>query len=84
MDSLDSCRHSLFVHIPCRLKQCMCLILEIDKLGDKYGIFLPKGANYYVEDVGIKLVEKYGVNVLKEVAKLNFSNTDRILKEVRK
>ena len=59
-------------------------VKEIDKLGDKYGIFLPKGANYYVEDVGIKLVEKYGVNVLKEVAKFNFSNTDRILKEVRK
>ena len=59
-------------------------VKEIDKLGDKYGIFLPKGANYYVEDVGIKLVEKYGVNVVKEVAKLNFSNTDRILKEVRK
>lgn len=59
-------------------------VKEIDKLGDKYGIFLPKGANYYVEDVGIKLVEKYGINVLKEVAKLNFSNTDRILKEVRK
>lgn len=59
-------------------------VKEIDKLGDKYGIFLPKGANYYVEDVGIKLVEKYGVNVLKKVAKLNFSNTDRILKEVRK
>ena len=39
-------------------------VKEIDKLGDKYGIFLPKGANYYVEDVGIKLVEKYGVNVL--------------------
>ena len=30
----------------------------MDKLGDKYGIFLPKGANYYVEDVGIKLVNK--------------------------
>ena len=59
-------------------------IKEIDKLGDRYGIFLPKGANYYVEDVGIKLVEKYGLNILKEVAKLNFSNTDRILKEVRK
>lgn len=59
-------------------------VKEFDKLGDKYGIFLPKGANYYVEDVGIKLVEKYGINVLKEVAKLNFSNTDRILKEVRK
>lgn len=59
-------------------------IKEIDKLGDKYGIFLPKGANYYVEDVGIKLVQKYGIDVLKNVAKLNFSNTDRILKEIRK
>ncbi len=59
-------------------------IKEIDKLGDKYGMFLPKGANYYVEDVGIKLVQKYGIDVLKEVAKLNFSNTDRILKEVNR
>ena len=59
-------------------------IKEIDKLGNKYGIFLPKGANYYVEDVGIKIVNKYGINVLKDIANLNFSNTDRILKEVRK
>ena len=59
-------------------------VKEMDKLGDKYGIFLPKGANYYVEDVGIKLVEKYGIDVLKNIAKLNFGNTDRILKEVRK
>ncbi len=59
-------------------------IKEIDKLGNKYGIFLPKGANYYVEDVGIKLVQKYGIDVLKNIAKLNFSNTDRILKEIKK
>lgn len=59
-------------------------IKEIDKLGEKYGIFLPKGANYYVEDVGIKLVKKYGTKVLKDVAKLNFSNTERILKEIKK
>lgn len=59
-------------------------IKEIDKLGNKYGIFLPKGANYYVEDVGIKLVQKYGIDILKDIAKLNFSNTDRILKEVKK
>ena len=57
---------------------------EIDKLRDKFGIFLPKGANYYVEDVGIKLVNKYGEKILHDIAKLNFSNTDRILKEVRK
>lgn len=59
-------------------------IKEIDKLGNKYNIFFPKGANYYVEDVGIKLVEKHGKDILKNVAKLNFSNTDRILKEVNK
>lgn len=59
-------------------------IKEMDKLGDKYGIFLPKGANYYVEDIGIKLVNKYGEKILHDIAKLNFSNTDRILKEVRK
>ena len=59
-------------------------IKEMDKLGDKYGIFLPKGANYYVEDVGIKLVNKYGEKILHDIAKLNFSNTDRILKEIRK
>ena len=59
-------------------------IKEMDKLGDKYGMFLPKGANYYVEDIGIKLVQKYGESVLHDVAKLNFANTGRILKEVRK
>lgn len=59
-------------------------IKEIDKLGEKYEIFLPKGANYYVEDVAIKLIQKYGIDVLKNIAKLNFSNTDRILKEIRK
>ena len=58
-------------------------IKEMDKLGDKYGIFLPKGANYYVEDIGIKLVNKYGEKILHDIAKLNFSNTNRILKEVR-
>ena len=59
-------------------------IKEMDKLGDKYGIFLPKWANYYVEDIGIKLVNKYGEKILHDIAKLNFSNTNRILKEVRK
>ena len=28
-----------------------------------------------------KIVEKYGFDKLKEVAKLNFKNTDRILKK---
>ena len=31
-----------------------------------------------------KLGNKYGIDVLKSIAKLNFSNTDRILKEIKK
>ena len=58
-------------------------IKEIDKLGDKYGIFIPKGASSYVEDIAIKLIEKYGKNVLNDIAKLNFSNTKRILESVK-
>ena len=55
-------------------------IKQIDKLGDKYGIFLPKGASSYVDDIAIKLVQRYGDNILKDIAKLNFSNTDRVMK----
>jgi len=53
-------------------------IKEIDKIGNKYGMFIPKGANYYVEDVAIKLIEKYGKNILYDIAKINFSNTKRL------
>ena len=56
-------------------------IKEIDKLSDKYGLFIPKGASSYVDDIAIKLVDKYGENVLSDVAKLNFSNTSRIIRK---
>lgn len=55
-------------------------IKEIDKISDKYDIFIPKGASSYVDDIAIKLVNKYGINVLNDIAKLNFSNTKRIIK----
>ena len=53
---------------------------EIDKLSDKYGVFIPKGASSYVDDIAIKLVNKYGDSILKDIAKLNFSNTERVMK----
>ena len=43
--------------------------------------FIKEGELYRVTQPGIK---RYGEKVLKDIAKLNFSNTDRILKEVRK
>ena len=47
-------------------------------MGDKLGMFIPKGASDIVDDVAIKIVKKYGKEKLKEIAKLNFSNTKRI------
>ena len=55
-------------------------VTQMDKLSDKYDIFLPKGASSYVDDIAIKLVQKHGVDILNDIAKLNFSNTERIMK----
>ena len=58
-------------------------IKEFDKLSKKYNQTLPKGAGPTVDEIGTKLVKKYGENILNEIAKTNFKNTDRI-KELAK
>ena len=55
-------------------------IQEFDKICDKLHLPLPKGAGSEVDKMGMEIVEKYGEEKLKEVAKLNFMNTSRILK----
>ena len=52
---------------------------EFDKLSDALHIPLPKGAGKDVDTIGEEIVEKYGEEKLKEIAKVNFKNTDRIL-----
>ena len=52
----------------------------MDKLSNELGILLPKGANPLVDEVGKKIVAKYGKDKLKVIAKLNFKNTEKILK----
>ena len=52
---------------------------EFDKLSDSIHIPLPKGAGKDVDTIGEEVVEKYGEDKLKEIAKINFKNTDRIL-----
>ena len=49
-------------------------------LSDSIHIPLPKGAGKEVDKIGEEIVEKYGEEKLKHVAKLNFLNTQRILK----
>ncbi len=53
---------------------------EFDKLCDEVGLPLPKGAGPEVDKVGEELVNKYREEKLKDVAKYNFRNTQRILK----
>jgi len=53
---------------------------EFDKLSDALHILLVKGAGPQVDTVGEEVVEKYGKEKLEEIAKLNFKNTERILK----
>lgn len=52
---------------------------EFDKLCDEIHIPLPKGAGKDVDTIGEEVVEKFGEDKLKEIAKVNFKNTDRIL-----
>lgn len=52
---------------------------EFDKLCDSIHIPLVKGAGKDVDSIGEEVVEKYGKDKLKEIAKFNFKNTDRIL-----
>ena len=51
---------------------------ELDKLGESLDIFLPKGASNLVDEVGVKIVKKYGFDKLISIAKINFKNTDKI------
>lgn len=53
-------------------------IKEFDKLGNSLGLFLPKGASNLVDDTALEIAKKYGFSKLKEVAKLNFKNTEKI------
>ena len=53
---------------------------EMDKLSKELGITLPKGANPMVDEVGKQIVSKYGKDKLNDISKLNFKNTDKILK----
>ena len=52
---------------------------EMKKLSDRFSIEMPLGASNLVDEVGATLVKKYGKDILKQIAKLSFKNTDKIL-----
>lgn len=52
---------------------------RLEELSQQYDLNLPKGSSETIDQVGKKLVEKYGKETLKYVAKLHFKNSTRIL-----
>lgn len=52
---------------------------EFNHICDNLHLPLVKGAGKEVDKIGEEVVEKYGEEKLKEIAKLNFKNTERIL-----
>lgn len=59
-------------------------IKEFSKLSKYVDILLPKGASTNVDDVGVKIVNKYGFEKLSEIAKLSFKNTEKIKEKLKK
>ena len=53
-------------------------LMELDKLGEKYDMFLPKGASNLVDEFGVEFVKKFGLDELDKVAKMNFKNVEKI------
>ena len=51
---------------------------EMKKLSEEISLDIPKGAGPNVDEVGIIIAKKYGFDKLKEIAKLNFKNKDKI------
>jgi ribonuclease HIII len=50
----------------------------MDSLSEEYGMEIPKGASSKVKEVGKKLVEKFGRDVLQKIAKTHFKTTSEI------
>lgn len=51
---------------------------EFDKLSKSLNMNLLKGASDKVDEQGLLIVKKYGIDKLNEIAKLNFKNTKKI------
>ena len=57
---------------------------EFHKLEEKFHMTLPKGASNLVDQTALKIIEEHGFDALKEVAKMNFKNTEKIKELMKK
>lgn len=55
---------------------------EMKKLNKELNTTLPLGSSNLVDEVGVKIVKKYGIDKLKEISKTNFKNYEKIASEL--
>ncbi len=56
---------------------------EMTKLSNKLKMTIPKGSGEDVDMVAAKVVKKYGEQILNDVAKLNFKNTQKLQEYIK-
>jgi ribonuclease HIII len=56
---------------------------RMEKLSQKYGILLPKGASGIVIQPALDIIKKMGIDELKKVAKLHHKTTQKILERIQ-
>ena len=52
---------------------------EMDKINEKLGFIVPKGAGDKVDEIGKKILDEKGIDYLKSISKNNFKNLDKII-----
>ena len=53
-------------------------LLKMDELSDLVHVHLPKGAGINVDKIAKEIKDEYGIEKLYEIAKMNFSNANRL------
>lgn len=59
-------------------------IKEFDKLSEKAGVVIPKGAGAQVDIAAAKMIQKKGSEFLASITKKHFANTEKAMKLARK
>ncbi len=59
------------------------LIKEFEKLSKQMSVTLPKGAGSKVDEIGAKIAKVHGIEILNQIAKCNFKNTEKIKELVK-
>ena len=52
---------------------------EMENISKKINKILPLGAGVLVDEAGKDIVNKYGEEILNEIAKVSYKNTEKIL-----